>query len=258
MLLAIDIGNSKIKYGFFEADKLVDRFSIHTKRDYAASELEFDRLKKIGDRFVQASVDTVAIASVVPELRESIVESIRNLYRLTPFFIDWDWDLGIGVRYRPRSAVGADRLVNAAAATAFYGKPVIVCSFGTATTIDVVDREGVFLGGVIAPGLGVGARALTEAASLLPAIELQVPEKAIGDTTPDAMLSGIVLGHIAMTEGMIARVKRELGTEATVVATGGFGKIAAEHSPMIDVLNETLTLEGLNLLASRTRRPAPA
>jgi len=256
MLLAIDIGNSKIKYGFFEAGKLIDRFSVHTRRNYSAAELEFDRLKKIGDRFVQASVDTVAVASVVPELHQAIIESVRNLYRITPLFIDWDWDLGIGVRYQPRSAVGADRLVNAAAAAALYGKPVIICSFGTATTIDVVDRGGVFLGGAIAPGLGISAGALSEAASLLPTVELRLPPKAIGENTPDAMLSGIVLGHISMAEGMISRIKRELGSDAVVVATGGFGQLAAPNSGMIDILNETLTLEGLNLLVTRGRQPA--
>lgn len=254
MLLAIDIGNSKIKYGFFEAGKLIDRFSVQTRRDYSADELEFDRLRKIGSRFVQASVDTVIAASVVPELREAVTASIRALYRLTPYFVDSDWDLGIAVRYTPRSAVGSDRLVNAAAAAAIYGKPVITCSFGTATTIDAVDREGVFLGGIIAPGIGIGARALFSSATLLPSIDLEMPEKAIGENTPQAMLSGIVLGHIAMVEGMVSRIKRELGAEAPVVATGGFGGLIAENSPAIDIFNENLTLEGLNMLAGRLRQ----
>lgn len=254
MLLAIDIGNSRIKYGFFEAGKLIDRFSVQTRPDYSADELEFDRLRKIGSRFVQASVDTVIASSVVPELREAVTTSIYALYRLTPFFVDSDWDLGIAVRYTPRSAVGSDRLVNAAAAAALYGKPVITCSFGTATTIDAIDREGVFLGGIIAPGIGIGASALSSLAALLPSVDLEMPEKAIGENTSQAMLSGIVLGHIAMVEGMVSRIKRELGSEAPVVATGGFGGLIADNSPAIDIFNENLTLEGLNMLAGRLRQ----
>jgi len=253
MLLAIDIGNSTIKYGFFEAGKIVDRFSVQTRRDYSADELEFDRLRKIKGRFGKASVERVIAASVVPELREAVTKSILELYQLTPYFVDSDWDFGIAIRYTPRSTVGADRLVNAAAAAAIYGTPIITCSFGTATTIDVVDGEGVFRGGVIAPGIATGARALSTSTSLLPCVDPQMPEKAIGESTPQAMLSGIVLGHIAMVEGMISRINRELRAQAPVVATGGFCRLIAKNSPAIDFLRENLTLEGLHMLSDRLR-----
>lgn len=247
MLLAIDIGNSLIKFGVFDAARLLDKFTIPTKRDYRPDELEFGSLKQI-------KIDTVVVASVVPELIEVVREASQYEFNVAPTFINHSSDFELRIIYDPPESVGIDRLVNASAAASKYGTPVIVCSFGTATVIDAVSKDGEFLGGIIAPGVGTMAEALHQTTAQLPVIEIEVPESLIGNSTESAIQSGIVNGHIAMAEGLIQKIASKLGTRDSklkVVATGGFANLIASKIEAVTEIDENLTLDGLRLLVAR-------
>ena len=246
MLLAIDIGNSLIKLGVFDGDKLVDRSSFSTKRHCKPHELPFDRLKDF-------KVDTVVAASVVPHLIDVVREASRAEFNVIPTFIDHSADFGLKISYDPPESLGIDRLINASAASSKHGTPVIVCSFGTATVIDVVSREREFLGGIIAPGVKTMAAALRENASQLRAVEIEEPNSLIGNSTEAAILSGIVNGHVAMAECVIQKITSELGRRSSdlkVVATGGFANLIASKIEAVTEIDENLTLDGLRLLSN--------
>ncbi len=249
MLLAIDIGNSQIKFGVFDGEQLIDKFSIATRRDYSAEELHFDRLQFSSGKFLK--IDRTVVSTVVPELIAPVREASQTQFKVTPVFVDHNADFGIENKYDPPTAVGIDRLVNASAAVEKYGKPVIVCSFGTATVIDAVNEAGEFLGGVIAPGAKMMAASLHENTAQLPVGQIEMPEKVIGSTTVDAMLSGVVNGQVAMADGLIKRVASELGSKPRVIATGGFARLIGDTIKTVSVIDENLTLDGLRLLAER-------
>ncbi len=244
MLLAIDIGNSSTKFGIFDGESLLHKFSIQTKRDYTVEELLFDRLKLHEHQFIQVDIDTCIVASVVPELNGVISRVCNELFKITPRFVDASWDLGFAVDYDPPSAAGADRLVNCFAAVSKYEIPVVVCSFGTATTIDVVNENG-YVGGIIAPGMGTMAMALETVTSKLPGVAIEAPANLVGKTTVESIQSGIVNGHVAMVEGLLDRI----GNTGKVVATGGFAQMLSLKTSVIDIVDENLTLEGLRLLS---------
>ena len=247
MLLAIDIGNSSTKFGIFDGESLLHKFSIQTKRDYTVEELLFDRLKLFEQQFIQIDIDTCVVASVVPELNGVVSQVCNELFKISPRFVDENWDFGFSINYNPPSAAGADRLVNCFAAASKYGTPVVACSFGTATTIDVVSDENAYLGGIIAPGIATSAKALQLATSKLPDVPVAAPGTVIGNSTVTSIQSGIVYGHVAMVEGLLSRI----GSAGKVVATGGFARIIASQTTAIDIVDENLTLEGLRLLALR-------
>lgn len=247
MLLAIDIGNSSIKFGIFDGPALFQKFAIQTNRDYTSDELMFDRLKLHEKQFIQVDISMCIVASVVPELDSVIAEVCRELFKVSPQFVDETWDLGLNILYEPPSSAGIDRLVNSFAAVAKYGKPCIVCSFGTATTIDVVNEDGDYLGGIIAPGMLVSARALNLLTAKLPVVPIARPDNLIGNTTVESILSGIVLGHFAMVRGLLSQLK---GNEK-VVATGGFAQMISSEVDLIDIVDENLSLDGLRMLAER-------
>jgi type III pantothenate kinase len=247
MLLAIDVGNSSTKFGIFDGEELLHKFSIQTKRDYTVEELLFDRLKLYEKQFIQVDIDTCTVASVVPELNAVIAQVCRELFKINAQFVDSDWDFGFSIDYDPPSAAGIDRLVNCFAAASKYGSPVVACSFGTATTIDVVNADNVYVGGIIAPGMGTMAKALQLATAKLPNVPIEKPESVLGRTTVASIQSGVVNGHIAMVEGLLAKIENR----GKVVATGGFARLIAPEIDAIDVVDENLTLDGLRLLKGR-------
>jgi len=249
MLLAIDIGNSLIKFGVFDGDKLFDKFSIATKRDYRSEELHFDRLKFAGDKLLK--VVTVMVSTVVPELIDVVREASRSQFKVTPTFVDHNANFGIENKYDPPTAVGIDRLVNASAAVEKYGTPVIICSFGTATVIDAVNKKGEFVGGIIAPGVKLMSESLHQQTAQLPSVDIERPDKVIGNSTAEAILSGVVNGQIAMADGLIKQIASELGAKPRVIATGGFSHLIADTIKTVSVIDENLTLDGLRLLAER-------
>lgn len=251
MLLAIDIGNSQIKFGIFESSDLIDKFSIPTERDYTPEELHFDRLQRNDDRFL--AFDSVAVSSVVPELDESVRKGITSQLNVAPEFIDHTYDLGLTIRYEPASAAGIDRLINASAATEKYGTPVIACSFGTATTFDVVNADSEYLGGAIAPGLRLLGHALHSRTAKLPEVNVVEPKSVIGATTESSISSGLFYGYIGLVEGILNRMFKELNSVPKVVATGGFSGTVAGKISLIDVVDENLTLDGIRMAAERRR-----
>ena len=251
MLLAIDIGNSLIKFGVFDGDELFDKFSIATKRDYNKDELHFDRLTFADGKFLK--IDTVVVATVVPELIQAVREASRSQFKVTPTVVDHSSNFGITNKYEPPAAVGIDRLVNASAAAEKYGVPVLTCSFGTATVIDAINKKGEFVGGIIAPGVKTMAESLHEQTAQLPNIELAKTERVIGSSTVGAIRSGVVNGQIAMTDGLIKQIAAELGSKPRVVATGGFAHLIADGIKTVSVIDENLTLDGLRLIAERAQ-----
>lgn len=249
MLLAIDIGNSSTKFGIFESQSLIDKFVIPTVRDYTVDELLFDRVRYINERFFQ--IDKAVVSSVVPEVNDPLSQACWELLKIKPTFVDHMFDFGLKINYTPVAAAGTDRLVNASSAATKYGTPVITCSFGTATTIDLVSKQNEFLGGTIGPGIRMLAESLHRQTSKLPLVAIEEPANVIGTTTEDSIKSGVFYGYIGQVEGIIERMFAELDEVPKVIATGGLAHTVAEHSSLIDIVDENLTLDGLRLLIER-------
>ena len=241
MLLAADIGNTAIKFGLFDGETLTEKFSIPTKRNTSAGEIKLD----VGDRL--GSVRSAIVCSVVPELEGAMYEFLREATGESPTFVDNYFDLGLKISYEPLESLGTDRLVAAFAAVEKHGAPCIICSLGTATTLDVVSESREFLGGIIAAGVDALAEALSLKASKLPKVEMVWPQFLIGNSTGDAMRSGVYHGYVAMVEGLLKRIRGEYGS--TVVATGGNAAMAAE---LADAIEPDLVLNGLRMLAGRS------
>ncbi|MDD5509497.1 MAG: type III pantothenate kinase [Dehalococcoidales bacterium] len=249
MLLAIDIGNTDTKLGAFEDTKLRATWhmatNIHrTADEYAAILLNLMHHQKLDTTDITAA----AICSVVPPLITTYEDLFQHYFKLTPLVIGAGVKTGVSIHMDNPREVGADRVVNAAAAHHLYGGPVIVTDMGTATTFDVVSKEGCYQGGSIAPGINTAAETLFIKAAMLPRVELIHPKHAIGTSTVTAMQSGIVLGYVSLIEGMITRIQQELGEKARVVATGGWSTIIAKETKVFDVVNPDLTLIGLRLI----------
>ena len=245
MLLAIDIGNSLIKFGVFDGETLVSKSSIATDREPTADNLNAD----VGESF-DFPVTSAIACSVVPWVDASIKAFVIKAFGINARFIDSTFDLGLKINYES-TALGSDRLVNAFAAATKYGKPCIVCSLGTATTIDAVNSSGEFLGGVIAPGMRTMARALNLGTAKLPEVDIEKPSSVIGRTTAGSIRSGIFYGQLAMIEGLVERVSAEIEERPVVVATGGFATMLAAESELLEIVDENLLLEGLNLISRR-------
>ena len=249
MLLAIDIGNPTLGAGVFEGERLRATWRLGTdvhklEDEYAA--IFLDLLSMKGLSF--ADIDSAVIASSVPPLVTVLEELCRRYFGVSPLVVGPGTKTGVRVVLdNPREA-GADRVVNAAAAHKLYGGPLIVIDFGTATTLDVVSAEGDYLGGAIAPGIGISAAALFERAAKLPRVELVRPAKAIGKNSVAAMQSGIIFGYVGLIEGIVARMRRELGGTAKVIATGGLAQVIASETDVIEALEPDLTLVGLRLV----------
>ncbi len=245
MLLAVDIGNTSTKCGIYDGEDLRSRFSLPTIHDPK-------QIRTTSDKLDPAISDAI-VCSVVPETADAWMTFLQEK-RIKVTRATNDLNFGLTINYDPVSALGTDRLVNALAAREKYGSPAIVCSFGTATTIDAVDRDGGFLGGIIAPGMKTAANALKANTSQLLAVSIEKPERLIGNSTVTAIRSGIVFGHVAMVEGLIDRFIWEIGGKPVVVATGGFASLLAEMTARFDHVDENLTLDGLRILHSRIPR----
>jgi len=249
MLLAIDIGNTNITLGAFKDGELGGTWHIATgihrmADEYASLLLNLLQLKGISF----ADITKVAICSVVPPLTAIFEELSQRYFDTSPLVVGAGVKTGVRIRMDEPREVGSDRIVNAAAAHNLYGGPVIIVDMGTATTFDTVSREGDYLGGAIAPGINTAAEALFTRTAKLPRVELVRPQQAIGHNTVTAMQSGLVFGYVGLVESIINRIQSELEEKAKVVATGGYVKLIAEETPVIDVINPDLTLIGLRLI----------
>jgi type III pantothenate kinase len=249
MLLTIDIGNTNITFGLYEGVTLGPRWRIRTIHEKMPDEygMLMDQLfRHRGCRPEQ--VTGAAIASVVPPLTPVFVEACREYVGQEPLVVDAGVRTGVRVRYDNPREVGADRVVDAAAVRALYGTPACVVDFGTATTFDAVSAEGDYLGGAIAPGIGIAAQALFERTAKLPRVELSRPPSVIGRNTPHSMQSGLLFGYVGLVEGMVARFREELGPDMKVIATGGLAPLIAAETEIVDIVDPWLTLEGLRLI----------
>ena len=256
MLLAVEVGNSNTLFGLYEhgEDRLQTAWRLTTERDRMPDEwlaLLAALFAADGRRLEQ--VDAVVLSSVVPSVTTWLVAMTRQRLGLEPLVVSASLDLGIRLLVDEPRQLGADRLVDCIAAFARYGGPAIIVDLGTATTFDVISADGDYLGGAIATGVGTSLKALAANAAQLFNVELRLPERTMGTNTVDQLRSGIVLGHLALMEGIIARLRRELGAEAPVILTGGLAPIFAGASAVFAHHDPDLTLDGLRLIYRRLR-----
>lgn len=241
MLLAIDIGNTSTKLGVFENAALVGRKTIPT-----VETLDADEIHNLAE--ITQPIKAVIISSVVAELKNAYLEFSKKYFDVEPFFVKSSSDFGLKINYVPPDTLGVDRFTAAFAAVEKYGKPCIVCDFGTATTIDAVNSTGEYLGGIITPGMNTMRESLFTQTSALPLIKLRRPENVIGNSTVTSIQSGIYFGYVSLVDGLIERMKTELGEPPKVVATGGLTKLIAETSKQIEIIDDNLMLDGLRLI----------
>jgi type III pantothenate kinase len=254
MVLAADAGNTNIKLGIYESDKLVSTARLatgmtKTAGQYAREVLDFLLMNDID----AGAVEGAAVSTVVPEATKEFLKGVRQLVTAGPLVISKDIVTGIEIKTDVPAELGADRLVNAAAAFHEYGGPLLVIDFGTATTYDVITEIGAFLGGVIAPGVRICAEALWEKTEKLPEIAMNKPERVMGTNTVSSMQSGIYYGYLGQVEYFIRRLKGELATDFKVVATGGLSNIFKGNTNAIDTFDPDLTLKGLYRLYKMNR-----
>ncbi len=269
MLLAIDIGNSNVSLGVFDGESLTQSWRLATRRDCTADELGILVTQLFAHRHLDlARVDGIIISSVVPPLTGTMADMALRYFGQDALMVDFGVDIGIPVLYENPAEVGPDRLVNGLAGFELYGRPrqapVIVVDFGTATTFDAISVSGEYLGGVICPGIQISADALFQRAARLPRIDVRQPDRVIGRTTVASMQSGLFFGQVAMVEGIVGRMRRELaadervsrGATATCVATGGIARLIAAEASVVEDVNLDLTLRGLRIAWERSNRRA--
>ena len=257
MLLVIDVGNTNTSLGVFRGSELVahwrlttnrartvDEYGVHARNLFEFAGLDFK------------AINAIAIASVVPPLNYTLKTMAETYFNLSPVFVDSETDTGLTILYEPASDVGADRIVDAVAAIEKYGAPCIIVDFGTATTFDVINDKGEYLGGVITPGIMISSDALFERAAKLPRVDIKRPQKVVGSSTTTAMQSGLYYGYTALVDGVLRKIIEELGQtgkKPRVIATGGLAALIATGSEYIERVDDTLTLDGLRLIYERTK-----
>jgi type III pantothenate kinase len=257
LLLTIDIGNTNIVAGVFAGDTLVAHWRFAT--DHRRTADEFGALLDTVLRMCHVQreeIDAVVICSVVPAVLAMVQEALGKYWHQSAMVISPELDLGIEIRYTPAQAVGADRIANAVAALGRYGAPAIVVDFGTTTNFDVVSPDGAYIGGVIAPGLEISEEALYQNTAQLRRAPLVPPPTAIGSSTAGALQSGILFGYAGLVDGLVERIQAELGSHASVIATGGLAPTVAPLSRTVEHIDTFLTLYGLFLLYEQNRSDA--
>lgn len=253
MLLAVNVGNTNTMLGVFAGEELHHQWRLSTEPERTADELAvlFAGLLEQVDLAFSNQITGVVLSSVVPTSTSALRDMVNRYFNFPPVVVEPGTRTGLSIHTDNPKEVGADRIVNALAAFTRYGGPCIVIDFGTATTFDVVTEKGEFLGGVIAPGVQTSNAALSRETARLPQVELQAPRSSIGRNTVEAIQSGLIFGGASETDGMIERIRKELGGAATVVATGGLASEIVPHCQFVDEVDPWLTLEGLRLVFER-------
>jgi type III pantothenate kinase len=249
VLLAVDVGNTHTVLGVFREGRLRAHWRVATDSETTADELDV-LLRSLfeGDAVDPKEVTGMIVSSVVPDYDRVLRKLAAKRFGVRPLFVEPGVRTGVPIRYDNPHEVGADRIVNAAAAVARHGAPVIVLDFGTATTFDVVGPKGEYVGGVIAPGLGISADALFERAARLVRVDVRKPPRVIGRNTMESIQSGLFHGYSSLIEGLVQRLREELGQDAKVVATGGLAPVFADELTFLDAVDPDLTLEGLRII----------
>jgi type III pantothenate kinase len=255
MLLTIDVGNTNTKLAIFDDGVLKGQWrsatdTTRTADEYAVWLTQLMELQGL----TRTEIDAAIIASVVPETTFNLVTLCRRYFNAQPLVVgDPGVELGIKALIDHPQEVGADRLVDAVAAHERYGGPLIVVDFGTATTFNLVDRDGNYCGGVIAPGINLSLKALYMAAAKLPRVDIRRPQRVIATNTIEAMQSGIFWGYVGLIEGIVARMRAEAEAELPVIATGGLAPMFAGATAAITTVDSDITLRGLLLIYERNR-----
>ncbi len=254
MLLAVDAGNTDTVLGLFQDEQLRADWRIATRTEITADELGVLLHALLNQAKIDpAAVDGMIVASVVPDLNEVLATTGQRYFDCAPLFVEPGLKTGMPILYENPHEVGADRIVNAIAAQARYGCPVIVLDFGTATTFDVVGPEGEYMGGVIAPGVGASSEALFRKAARLHRVSIRRPSRVIGRHTEQSLQSGLFHGYAALVAGLVQRIRAELGSDAPVVATGGLAPVFEPELDFLEAVDLGLTLEGLRIVWHKNR-----
>lgn len=256
MILVIDVGNTNMTMGVFDGEKLAATFRMMTKTPRTSDEygVMITQLLK-NNKIAVEQLEGTIIASVVPDVMHSLTSAVIRYLETKPLIVGPGLKTGIKVVTEDPRAIGADRIVDAVAAYEKYGGPVLVLDFGTATTYDLVLKDGEFAAGITAPGIRISSEALWTKTAKLPNIEIKKPKSILAQETISSMQAGLVYGQIGQTEYIIRKVKEESGIEdMKVVATGGLGRIIADETDAIDIYDSALTLDGLRLIYEKNKK----
>ena len=256
MLLALDAGNTNVTIGVFEDSKLTTQWRLRTVKDQTADEwgVLLCNLFTLASLEI-AKVHGIIIASVVPQLDSAMALMARRYFGPEAMFVTPATDTGLVIRYDNPREVGADRIVDAVAAFHKYGGPCIVVDMGTAITFNAISAQAEYLGGIIAAGVGISIEALFSKTARLPLVDFREPAKLIGTNTVGSMHSGLYYGALGMIDGILERMLAELGPDTKIIATGGQARLMTGGSRYLKILEENLTLEGLEILWQRNKRP---
>jgi type III pantothenate kinase len=251
LLLAVDVGNTQTVFGLFDHDELSEHWRIATERNRSGDELG----ALYGNFLDLARIEGIALSSTVPQLHRSYQEFATDYARAPLLELGPGVKTGVPIRYEDPREVGPDRIANAVAAVERYGAPCVVVDFGTSTNFDVVSPQGEYVGGVLAPGIEISMDALFARAARLFKVDFAAPETVIGKNTGASLQSGLVFGFAGQVDGIVERIRAELGVEAQTVATGGLADLIVPHARTLERVDPFLTLEGLRLVWERNATP---